>query len=75
MTETDFSFPTEARRKAEDILVKNKKQYFIQVFSGVNHGFAVKGDISVPDIRECNLLGKDSRFLDDWFRMGERGIG
>ena len=50
-TEVDFSFPLEARRRAEDILVRNKSTYFIQVFSGVAHGFAVRCDLNIPHER------------------------
>jgi dienelactone hydrolase len=42
--ETDAAFPTEARRQAEDILVKNKAHYYFQIFSGVSHGFGTRGD-------------------------------
>lgn len=45
-SETDFTFPLESRRKAEDILVKNKARYHIQVFSGVSHGFALRADLT-----------------------------
>jgi len=44
--ETDMAFPTEARRQAEDILVKNEAQYYFQVFSGTTHGFGTRGDLS-----------------------------
>ena len=50
-SEEDFTFSLEARRRAEDILVRNKTGYFIQVFSGVAHGFAVRGNPDVPDER------------------------
>ncbi|KAJ7083982.1 Alpha/Beta hydrolase protein [Mycena belliarum] len=49
--ETDFTFALESRRRAEDILVEVKAQYQFQVFSGVQHGFALRGDPSVPDAR------------------------
>ncbi|KAJ7666992.1 Alpha/Beta hydrolase protein [Mycena polygramma] len=49
--ESDFTFPVEFRRRAEDILVEVKAQYQIQVFSGVKHGFAVRGDPESPDGR------------------------
>ncbi|KAF5351446.1 hypothetical protein D9758_013513 [Tetrapyrgos nigripes] len=43
--------PLESRRRAEDILVEVKAKYYIQVFSGVKHGFAVRGDPEVGDER------------------------
>ncbi|KAH0825944.1 hypothetical protein J3R83DRAFT_7536 [Lanmaoa asiatica] len=42
--EIDHAFPAEARRQAEDILVKNKAHYYFQVFSGASHGFGARGD-------------------------------
>ncbi|KAF8555052.1 alpha/beta-hydrolase [Imleria badia] len=42
--DTDAAFPVEARRQAEDILVKNKAHYYFQIFSGVSHGFGTRGD-------------------------------
>jgi dienelactone hydrolase len=46
-TEEDHTFPHAARRRAEDIMVSRKCTYYFQVFSGVKHGFAVRGD---PDV-------------------------
>lgn len=50
--ETDHTFPTESRNKAIDILIKDKKRYGVQVFSGVAHGFALRCDLDVPYERE-----------------------
>lgn len=51
--ETDFTFETEARNKAIDILRKAEKPYHLQVFSGVEHGFALRCDLSKPYERWC----------------------
>lgn len=51
MIETDHTFPLTARRRAEDILVAAKSTYHIQVFSGVAHGFAVRGDPNIETER------------------------
>ena len=48
--ETDHTFPLESRRRAEDILAQRKSQYHIQVFSGVSHAFASKGNLQDPNI-------------------------
>ena len=63
--ETDQAFPLESRRRAEDILVELKAKYFIQVFSGVKHGFAVRGDPDVFDERMSRfcLLWMTSRCI------------
>ncbi|KAJ3987147.1 Alpha/Beta hydrolase protein [Lentinula detonsa] len=75
--ETDHTFPLQSRRIAEDILVERKAQYFFQVFSGVEHGFASRSDPSSPDGR----WGKEQsahgialwfhRFLDESFQNGK----
>lgn len=44
IAEIDQAFPTEARRQAEDILIKNKAHYYFQIFSGASHGFGARGD-------------------------------
>lgn len=46
--EIDHTFQIEARRRAEDMLVEQKATYTIQVFGSVKHGFALRGDMSVP---------------------------
>ncbi|KJA22048.1 hypothetical protein HYPSUDRAFT_139718 [Hypholoma sublateritium FD-334 SS-4] len=48
--ETDHTFPTSARHRAEDILAEIKATYHVQVFSGVLHGFT-RGDKTVENIR------------------------
>jgi dienelactone hydrolase len=64
-SEEDFTFSLEARRRAEDILVRNKTGYFIQVFSGVAHGFAVRGNPDVPDERWARE--ESARGIKEWF--------
>ncbi|KAK0471283.1 Alpha/Beta hydrolase protein [Armillaria novae-zelandiae] len=44
LIETDRTFPLESRRRAEDILIEIKASYCFQVFSGVKHGFALRGN-------------------------------
>jgi len=47
LAEDDMTFPLTSRRRAEDIMVSRKSTYYFQVFSGVKHGFAVRGN---PDV-------------------------
>jgi hypothetical protein len=54
--ETDFTFPTESRRRAEDILIETKATYHIQLFSGVNHGFATRGDPAITSENACACI-------------------
>ncbi|PSN69951.1 alpha/beta-hydrolase [Corynespora cassiicola Philippines] len=43
--ETDFTFDTESRNRAVDIMHEVKAKYELQLFYGVEHGFAVRGDM------------------------------
>lgn len=51
--ETDFTFETDARNKAITILREAKKPYHLQLFSGVEHGFALRCDLNDPYARWC----------------------
>ncbi|KAI1366216.1 hypothetical protein F5Y08DRAFT_327435 [Xylaria arbuscula] len=46
--ETDHTFDVPARRRALDILREEKKIYHYQLFAGVEHGFALRGDPNDP---------------------------
>ena len=63
--ETDQIFPTEKRHRSEEILKETGQPYQINLYSGVEHGFAVRGD---PDNRVVNYA-KESAFLQAvaWF--------
>jgi len=63
--ETDHTFLLESRRRAEDLLVAAKAQYYIQVFSGVVHSFAVRGN---PDVENERWAKEESaRGIIRWF--------
>ena len=51
--ETDFTFETDSRNKASQILREAKKPYHLQLFSGVEHGFALRCDLSNAYQRWC----------------------
>jgi dienelactone hydrolase len=63
--EDDFLFPVASRRRAEDIMVARKCTYYIQVFSGVKHGFAVRGDPGVETERWAKE--ESARGVVEWF--------
>lgn len=44
-------FPLTSRRRAEDILFAEKASFHVQVFSGVEHGFAVRGNPEIENDR------------------------
>lgn len=46
--EIDPIFPASLRHKSEGLLVKTGQPYQLTLFSGVEHGFGIRGD---PDVR------------------------
>ncbi|KAI8980621.1 alpha/beta-hydrolase [Trametes punicea] len=63
--ETDVTFPIESRRRSEDLLVEQKATYYIQVFSSVEHGFALRGDMNDPVQRWAKE--ESARGILNWF--------
>jgi dienelactone hydrolase len=61
--ETDHTFDTPSRRRAIDILHNEKKVYELQVFSGVEHGFALRGDMNNPYERKSTSVDVAFRTL------------
>jgi Dienelactone hydrolase family len=43
--EVDPTFPAQSRHTSEEILAEIKATYHYQLFSGVVHGFALRGDM------------------------------
>lgn len=64
--ETDSIFPNDKRHRSEDILKETGHPYQINLYSGVEHGFAVRGDPS----KRHTLYAKESAFLQavQWFQ-------
>lgn len=63
--ETDVIFPTEKRHESEAILKDTKQPYLITLYSGVEHGFACRGDTST----KVGKFAKEAAFLQavTWF--------
>jgi dienelactone hydrolase len=63
--ETDNIFPAEKRRESEDILQKMNVPYQMNLFSDVEHGFAVRADLSKKPAK----FAKEQAFLQAvaWF--------
>jgi dienelactone hydrolase len=63
--ETDNIFPAEKRRESEDILQKKNVPYQMNLFSDVEHGFAVRADLSKKPAK----FAKEQAFLQAvaWF--------
>lgn len=63
--ETDSIFPAEKRHRSEEILAKTKQPYQINLYSGTDHGFSVRGDVKV----KAQKYAKEQAFLQavTWF--------
>lgn len=71
--ETDQIFPAQLRRKVEDTLQNKKLPYQVALYGGVEHGFAVRTDLS---IREKKFAKESAyfqavRWLDEYVKEGE----
>jgi dienelactone hydrolase len=66
-SETDAIFPKEKRRESEDILETLGVPYQMTLYSGVEHGFSVRADISKPVAK----FAKEKAFLQSEFWFDE----
>ncbi|PVH69707.1 dienelactone hydrolase family protein [Cadophora sp. DSE1049] len=64
--ELDPIFPREQRHKSEEILSKTGQLYQINLYSGVEHGYGIRADLSKPQ----NKFAKEEAFKQAlaWFR-------
>jgi dienelactone hydrolase len=46
--QVDDIFPAEKRHRSEELLIQKGDPWQINLFSGVEHGFSVRCDLSVP---------------------------
>ncbi|CAG9977249.1 unnamed protein product [Clonostachys byssicola] len=69
--ELDHIFTRELRHKSEDTLTTTRQPYQICLYSGVEHGFAVRGDLTVPHNKFC----KEQAFIQAlaWFDYYTKG--
>ncbi|OCT46401.1 Protein AIM2 [Cladophialophora carrionii] len=69
--ETDHIFPAEKRHETEVILKELGLPYQINLYSGVEHGFAVRGDLN----DRVQTYAKENAFLQavQWFEEHLRG--
>ncbi|KAM0344832.1 hypothetical protein ACHAPU_007214 [Fusarium lateritium] len=65
--ELDDLFTTKKRHESEAILSESNKDFQINLFSGVHHGFAVKGNLS----DDKQLFAKEQAFAQavTWFKL------
>jgi dienelactone hydrolase len=64
--DTDDILPPEKRRETEGMLTKSGATWMSTVFSGTNHGFSVRGDLTVKEVR----FAKEAAFIGavSWFK-------
>jgi dienelactone hydrolase len=68
--ETDAAFNLQTRYQTEERLVKKNATYQINVYSGTQHGFAIRVDLS----NRKQVFGKESaffqavRWFDEWLK-------
>ncbi|KAH9213582.1 Alpha/Beta hydrolase protein [Leptodontidium sp. 2 PMI_412] len=63
--EKDEILPPEKRRQTEDVLTSVGATWMSTVFSGTEHGFSVRGDLSIKEVR----MAKEGAFKGavEWF--------
>lgn len=54
--EIDHTFGTESRNKAIDMMIEDKKEYGLQLFHGVEHGFGLRANLDNPYERKSLCL-------------------
>ncbi|KAK4499359.1 hypothetical protein PRZ48_009872 [Zasmidium cellare] len=66
--EIDHTFGTESRNKAVDMMIEDKKEYGLQLFHGVEHGFALRANLDVPYEGWCKEQSLKSlvAYFDYW---------
>jgi len=64
--ETDHTFPAPSRHRGEEILTQDKRVYHFQLFSGVEHGFALRGNMDDP--YERWVKEESAASIVRWFR-------
>ncbi|KAJ7509478.1 Alpha/Beta hydrolase protein [Mycena galericulata] len=65
--ETDHTFPAFARHRAEELLTTRKRTFQIQLFSGVEHGFALRGNME--DAYERYTKEESASGIVRWFKQ------
>jgi dienelactone hydrolase len=63
--EIDHTFDTESRNRAVDIMRNREKRWNLQVFSGVEHGFALRGNMD--DGYERWVKESSLKSIVEWF--------
>ncbi|KAJ6555234.1 Alpha/Beta hydrolase protein [Mycena sp. CBHHK59/15] len=65
--ETDHTFPAPARHRAEELLAERSRTYYFQLFAGVKHGFALRGNME--DAYERWVKEESADAIARWFKQ------
>jgi dienelactone hydrolase len=68
--ETDEIFTKDLRYKSEEILQLNKIPYQFDLYSQTSHGFAVRGDLSIPQVKYAAEKALSDQII--WFKHFEK---
>ncbi|KAK0120461.1 hypothetical protein ONS96_010675 [Cadophora gregata f. sp. sojae] len=63
--QTDEIFPTEKRHRSEELLIQTGLPWQINLYSGVSHGFSIRGDVN----KKVEKFAKEQAFIQavTWF--------
>ncbi|VUC30066.1 unnamed protein product [Clonostachys rosea] len=73
--ENDFAMPTDQRRYIEDLLMSTTQPYSLSLYSGTEHGFGVRGNVSIPQVKFAKeeAYFQAVRWFDSWGRIAVGG--
>ncbi|KAJ7625893.1 dienelactone hydrolase [Roridomyces roridus] len=63
--QTDHTFPTASRHRAEELLMEKNRTFQVQLFSGIEHGFALRGNME--DAYERYTKEESASGIVRWF--------
>jgi dienelactone hydrolase len=66
--ENDFAMSIDQRRHIEDLLLNSTQPYSLSLYSGTEHGFGVRGNVSIPKIKFAKeeAYFQAVRWFDTW---------
>lgn len=75
MPDGDKGFPADKRENAAAVLQKKNETYQTTLYSGVEHGFAVKTDVSIKQKRFAKhaAFAQAISWFDVWLKDVENG--
>ncbi|CAG9987018.1 unnamed protein product [Clonostachys byssicola] len=73
--ENDFAMSIDQRRHIEDLLLNTTHPYSLSLYSGTEHGFGVRGNVSIPQIKFAKeeAYFQAVRWFDSWGKAASGG--